>query len=353
MNGQRFAFNDFLANVQQFVPRAPFQRSLLTWYRRNGRNLPWRQTKDPYSVLVSEFMLQQTQVKTVIPRFVEWMQRFPDFKTLAAAEEKEVLQAWEGLGYYSRARHLHDAARTVIEKHGGGLPFSPKEIRDLPGVGRYTANAVETFAFDRAVPIVEANISRILSRLMNLTVSIDSVDGRKALWCLATSLLPRRNAGVYNSALMDLGALVCRRRPACMVCPVQSFCRAENPSQLPIRKARPVLELLTERHGFCKRKDHVLLEQSQQRWRQMWILPRLTTVSDKETPLHISEFPFTNHRVTLIVFTQKNKGNLRGSHRRWFAIDELPSLPIPSPHRRALKFLTGAKPSTLHAANTT
>ena len=284
-------------------------------------------------------MLQQTQVATVLLRYEQWMQRFPSFAALATASESEVLHAWQGLGYYSRAHNLHATAKAVMHQHGGQLPISHKAIRDLPGVGRYTANAVMTFAFNRSVPIIEANTARLFSRLINLQTPIDSCRGREALWQAAGDLVPERNAGSYNSALIDLGALVCKSRPDCGVCPVSRLCRAKEPSELPIKRSRPQLQLCTERHAFSVKDDSVLLEQSRDRWRGMWILPRLTTFPTKRKPLHISEFPFTNHRITLIVFPGRPSNRRQESHRRWFPIDELAALPLPSPHRRALEML--------------
>jgi A/G-specific adenine glycosylase len=321
---------------------ASFRHALLSWNRKQGRDLPWRRTRDPYAVLVSEFMLQQTQVATVIPYYKEWMRRFPDFAALAAASEHEVLHGWQGLGYYARARNLRATAQTVIEKHGGRFPRSLAAIRDLPGVGRYTANAVVTFAFNQSVPIVEVNIARLLARLFNLQIPIDTSHGRETLWQRASELVPNRDAGVYNSAFMDLGALVCGSRPNCVVCPVRNFCGAKKPSELPIRKARPSIRLRTEHHGFSVRRGRVLLEQSQDRWRGMWMLPRLATAPTKRKPLHISEFPFTNHRITLTVFPQKAAGRSAKSFQRWFPIDGLDSIPLPSPHRRALEMLISA-----------
>src|SRR3712207_1900094 len=146
---------------------AAFRRTLLAWYGKHGRDLPWRHTRDPYAILVSEIMLQQTQVATVLPYYERWLQRFPDFHALAAANESDVLHAWQGLGYYARARNLHAAAKAVVSEHGGKFPEQPSR---LPGVGRYTANAVRTFAFDHSVPVVEANIARLLARLIDLQV---------------------------------------------------------------------------------------------------------------------------------------------------------------------------------------
>ena len=317
-------------------PAASFRRSLLAWYRKNRRDLPWRRTRDPYAILVSELMLQQTQVAAVIPYYREWMRRFPDFATLAAASERDILHAWQGLGYYARARNLRGAAQIIIEKHGGRFPRSADAIRALPGIGRYTANAVATFAFNRSLPIVEANISRLLARILDLQIPIDSSAGRDALWTCAAALVPKREAATFNSALMDLGALVCGPRPKCGVCPVKRFCRAKDPSILPIKKARQAIKCSTEHHSFVVRRRRVLLEQSQDRWRGMWMLPRLTAPPALRKPLHVSEFPFTNHRITLAVFAQSARTR-RKACQRWFPLSALGSLPLPSPHRRALE----------------
>ncbi|HTL79845.1 MAG TPA: hypothetical protein VL136_10605, partial [Candidatus Babeliales bacterium] len=147
---------------------AAFRRPLVRWYRRHGRDLPWRRTRDPYAILVSEVMLQQTQVATVIPYYHDWLRRFPDFRSLARASENEVLRAWQGLGYYSRARNLHTIAKMLGDRLGGNFPREIEQMRKLPGVGKYTAHAVASFAFDQPVPIVEANTARVLARLFNL-----------------------------------------------------------------------------------------------------------------------------------------------------------------------------------------
>jgi A/G-specific adenine glycosylase len=326
----------FFNRVNPAPPAVLFRRSLLNWYRLNARDLPWRRTTDPYAILVSEFMLQQTQVATVIPYFKEWLRRFPDFAALAAASENDVLHAWQGLGYYSRARNLRVTAIAVMEKHAGIFPKDLTSIQELPGIGRYTANAIATFAFDQSVPIVEANIARVLSRLFDLQTPIDTSAGREQLWSAATQILPRRNAGQHNSALMELGALVCGARPKCEICPVRISCRASEPGALPRKKARPALELRTEHHGFAVRRRRVLLEQSQDRWRGMWILPRLTSASPARQPLHRSEFPFTHHRITLAVYSDERAGEKQTGSQRWFPIQTLDSIPVPSPHRRAL-----------------
>lgn len=292
-------------------------------------------------------MLQQTQVATVIPYYREWMRRFPDFAALAAASEREVLHAWQGLGYYARARNLRATARIVMEKHGGRFPKSLGDIRDLPGVGRYTANAVATFAFNQSVPVVEANIARLLARLSNLQIPIDTSRGREALWQRAGELLPKRGARLHNSALMDLGALVCAARPHCVVCPVRNLCRAEKPLALPRKRPRPSTKLRTEHHGFSLRRGRVLLEQSQDRWRGMWMLPKLARAPARHKPVHTAEFPFTNHRITLAVFPVRGAGPLPKSFQRWFPIDGLAAIPLPSPHRRALETLLSTRSQKL------
>ncbi len=309
---------------------AEFRRALMRWYGQHGRDLPWRRTRDPYAILVSEFMLQQTQVATVLPYYNRWLGRFPDFRSLAAACKSDVLHAWQGLGYYNRARNLHATAKAV---GNGNFPATVEEMRRLPGLGRYTANAVATFAFDQSVPVVEANIARLLARLTNLQLPIDSTRGRETIWNFAGAVVPKQNASQFNSALMDLGAMICSaRRPKCEICPVRGFCSAKNPAELPRKRARAALKILTEHHAFAQKRGRVLLEQATHRWRGMWILPRLPNES-KTGPIHTAQFPFTNHRITLAVYSQTSA---RG---RWFPLRSLEKIPMPSPHRRALTHL--------------
>jgi A/G-specific adenine glycosylase len=316
-----------------------FRRRLISWYSQHARNLPWRKTQDPYAILVSEIMLQQTQVSTVHSFYHKWLQRFPNFAALAAASETEVLHAWQGLGYYTRARNLHVAAKLVISRHGGILPRHPTMVRDLPGLGRYTTNAVATFAFNQPVPIVEANTTRVLSRLFNIDIPVDSAPGRERLWQTAAALVSKVNPARFNSALLDLGALVCTaRKPSCGICPVKTFCRAIRPESLPVKKPRPQTKRLTESHLFVRRNDHLLLEHCADRWRGMWMLPSLRLRQKKRRrAIHTSVFPFTNHRISLRVFL----GSPRHDPKRhcWFSIGELETIPIPSPHRRAISAL--------------
>jgi A/G-specific adenine glycosylase len=327
-----------------------FRRSLRQWFRRHGRELPWRKTRDPYAILVSEFMLQQTQVATVIPYYTKWLRRFPDFASVARASQNEVLHAWQGLGYYNRARNLHAASKIVQDRRRGIFPADVVAIRKLPGVGRYTANAVATFALHQPVPIVETNTARLLARLINLRVPIDSAIGREKLWTSAAQLVPRRNAALFNSALVDLGALVCLpNKPKCNVCPIKKFCRAKNPEALPIKKSKPRTKRLVERHAFVVSNGRLLLEQSSARWRGMWILPHLNLddlkpSSSRLSPVYNLVFPFTHHRVTLRIFQQRPP-KIDNRSQRWFSIRLIESLPIPSPHRRAIFDLLSARPA--------
>lgn len=215
------------------VDRAAFRAALLRFFDKNRRPLPWRQDRDPYRVLVSEVMLQQTRVQSVIPYFERWMERFPDVWALAEADEQEVLRSWQGLGYYARARNLHMAAREIVEKLGGRIPCDPDELQALPGIGVYTAGAVASIAFRVVVPAVDGNARRVLSRLMD-----DPSPSQAALQRWATHLVDPELPGDFNQALMELGSGVCMpRAPRCGICPVQRFCAAREAGTQEVRPA--------------------------------------------------------------------------------------------------------------------
>jgi len=200
-----------------------FTRKLLAWYKRNARVLPWRDTRNPYAILVSEFMLQQTQVSRVLEYFPRFMARFPTIASLARARPKAVMEEWDGLGYYARARNLHKLAREVTSAHDGRLSEDPEDLRTLPGVGRYTAGAVACFAYEKPVPTVDTNVRRVLERAF----------GSKDVWKLAEKLVPKQGerAWRFNQALMELGALVCTARVArCQCCPLISVCKTGRKS---------------------------------------------------------------------------------------------------------------------------
>ncbi len=328
------------------INRRAFRSALQRWFAVQGRDLPWRRSRDPYAILVSEFMLQQTTVATVLPYYERWLARFPDFNALARADEPDVLHAWQGLGYYARARNLRAVARFVARNLDGKLPDAPEQLAQLPGIGRYTAGALASFAFDRPEPVVDANIARLLARLTNWKTPIDTAAGQAHLWTTAEALLPATGGRYHNAALMDLGAMICRpRQPRCGACPVRKLCRAEQPELLPRKRKRASIVRLTEQHAFTLQRNRILLEQSRARWRGMWILPRLAA-RPRRRPLLQFEFPFTRHRITLAVFARSD-ASMPNEHQKWFPLHALADLPVPSPHRRALGQLLPAQRSAL------
>ena len=222
-----------------------FIRKLLAWYRRNARALPWRDTRNPYAILVSEFMLQQTQVSRVLQYYPRFLKRFPTIQKLAGARPKAVREAWEGMGYYARARNLHALAKQVTQRHDGMVPESPVDLETLPGVGRYTAGAVACFAYEQPVPAVDTNVARVIGRVFFAR----ETNGTRDTWEFATALTPKngKTAWKLNQAMMELGALVCTARaPKCPACPVRSGCRfnaatsrrAATPAREPRRVSR-------------------------------------------------------------------------------------------------------------------
>jgi A/G-specific adenine glycosylase len=237
----------------------PWRSALLRWYRRHHRDLPWRATRDPWHVWVSEVMLQQTRVSVVLPYYRTFVERWPDPAALARAPIDQVLRVWSGLGYYRRARQLHDAARTVVRDHQGRVPAAPDAFARLPGVGRYTLGAVLSIGFDQPLPVLDGNVARVLSRIEAIPASVRDPRGSRELWARAATLVPMRGAGTWNQALMELGALICTpRSPRCDECPVRARCRARElgrvdafppvaPRRASVRIRRAVV--LVERNG--------------------------------------------------------------------------------------------------------
>lgn len=298
--------------------------------------MPWRLDSDPYAVLVSEFMLQQTTVATVTPRFAAWMRLFPTIAHLAEASEQEVLSAWEGLGYYSRARRLHAAAKAILERHQGTIPYSEEELLDLPGVGAYTASAVKAFAFDQRAVVLDTNISRVLSRWGNLTIPVDTAAGKLALEILAGAFYPKAGCRSSASALMDLGAMICTAgKPACEECPLMNSCAADQPERLPVKSPRKVTTKITEHRAWWFRGGKLYLLQSQgPRWKGLWILPELGDEKPSGRAVADLTYPITRYRVRMTVYPSKahpRKGLLS------FTRKEIASLPIPTPHRKAIE----------------
>ncbi len=248
---------------------SPLAIRLLEWYAQHARQLPWRRQSDPYALWVSEIMLQQTRVETVIPYFQRWMARFPNIETLARASQQEVLRNWEGLGYYSRARNLHQAAQMVVREHGGALPRQVEVLRRLPGIGRYTSAALASIAFGADEATLDGNIRRVLARFFDVSLPVRSGGGEKMLWDLARANLPPGKASQYNQALMDLGATICTQHdPDCLHCPFVDICtayRLGNQADRPVKGTRLAIPHHVVTAAVIQKDGQVLIAQRPQK----------------------------------------------------------------------------------------
>ena len=207
--------------------RRRFRQRLLTWYRRHGRDLPWRKTDDPYHILVSEIMLQQTQVDRVLPKYAEWLEKYPSFDSLAAAPESDVTATWYPLGYNIRPKRLQSIAREAVARYGGQLPADEETLLSFKGIGAYTAGAIQSFAFGKRTAILDTNVARVLFRVFVAEGDPKSHAMKRRLWAVSAAMVPVRHVFDFNQALMDFGAMVCvARKPKCLVCPMARSCRA-------------------------------------------------------------------------------------------------------------------------------
>ena len=289
-------------------------------------------------------MLQQTTVAAVVPYFERWMKRFPSVHGLAAADESEVLALWQGLGYYRRARNLHAAAKKVGKELGGVFPRSYEELRDLPGVGDYTAQAVRAFAFDEPVPVLDANVVRVVTRLFDIRTPVDAAKGLAKVRGKLEELLPAKGGHEFVSAIMELGALVCRAgRPDCLLCPVKEFCAAKQPEKLPVKAPKAPVKARTEHAAWVSDGESVLLQQSMaRRWVGLWRLPPLDG-QPPDGPAAELTYSIVRERVNLRIHRVSNQAlSASGEPRKAFSLRELEQIAIPSPHRRAIaKILRG------------
>jgi len=340
-------------------------RDLLDWYGKQRRSLPWRDTRDPYCIWVSEVMLQQTQVATVIAFYERWLRRFPDVAALAGAETEDVLRAWEGLGYYSRARNLQRAAREVVSRHGGCLPASVEALLALPGIGRYSAGAIASIAYGADEPAIDGNIVRVLTRLFALPGDPKRAPLSRRLWLLARELLPSGRAGDFNQALMELGATVCTpRSPRCASCPLQGQCaalRADRVLDYPESAPRPTPTLERRAVAWVKKNGRVLAVRAPAgaaRWAGMWQFPdielgaqqapktALAKGIERGTGLRVLvgerllalRHQVTRFRIELEVFDcAVSDGRARAlayDEVRWLREGELGTVPMPAAHRK-------------------
>jgi len=328
---------------------------LLAWYHANKRTLPWRGHPSAYAVWVSEIMLQQTRVETVIPYFEKWMRLFPDIQALGQASEHDVLNAWEGLGYYSRARNLHRAAKLVLDQYSGEIPRDLDELRKLPGIGRYTLGAIASMAFGMDVSALDGNIKRVYARIFDIEEPVDSASGEKLLWELADKYLPKGHAGDYNQALMDLGATICvPKNPRCLICPVMKLCKARQngtQDQRPVMKPKKEVPHYVNAAGVIIEKRRVLLAQrpAQGLLASMWEFPNGRVDGDPakglakalkteynlnlrvkrgQESLGIVQHGYSHFSVTVHVFPCELVSRPKGTNLKWVALKELGSYPM-------------------------
>lgn len=345
------------------------RQKLMQWYRRHHRRLPWRETRDPYLIWVSEAMLQQTQVNTVIPYYERFIRRFPDMPTLAAADLQTVLKAWEGLGYYARARNLHRAVRYLVTSQGGSVPDAWDLFRELPGVGDYIAAAVLSMAFDRPFAVVDGNVKRVLARLFKIDAPVNRSGSHPLFRETAERLLHRRTPGLFNQALMELGALVCTpRSPNCPGCPLTAFClarRARQTDQYPKReKSKPVPEYPVAVGVIFKRgKILITRRPTEVMLGGLWEFPggkvrsgetpaeacireireEVGLTVEVEGPLTRVRHAYTHFRIDMHVFRcryRSGRVSLKGPvDFRWITIRQIDNFPFPGANRKFIPLI--------------
>jgi A/G-specific adenine glycosylase len=355
------------------MPQPAMQDALLQWFAKNGRLLPWRRTYLPYHIWISEIMLQQTQMDRVIVYFNRWLDRFPDIDSLAEAQEQEVLLLWEGLGYYSRARNLLKTADLLYHHHNGDLPADHTALLKLPGIGRYTAGAIMSLAFNQNHPIVDANVERLFARLFNLPAPVKEKHTHAFIWQKAAALIPEGKARFFNQSLMEMGALVCLPRfPRCDACPVRDHCEAFAQgvvSERPVAgKAKEIIPI-TMVSGVLRHQGKIYIQKRlpDDVWPNLWEFPG-GRIEEDETPeqalvreyqeetdfaIHGLEkiatlrHSFTRYRVTLHCYSchllgSKTEPVLHAAQEyRWAGPDELENFAFPAPHRRLINHLAG------------
>lgn len=346
-----------------------FADALLAWFARSMRPLPWRGDYEPYRVWISEIMLQQTQMERGVDYFNKWIRLFPDVASVARADEHAVLSAWEGLGYYSRARNLHKAAKTIVEKHGGEFPANFEDIRALPGIGDYTAGAISSIAFGKPYPAVDANVLRIFSRLRDIDAPVASPAVRQEITERVREWTPPKKAREFCQALMEFGALVCAKNPRCGECPVAAFCLAlqrGTTKDRPVKKAATVYKNVETVAAVILRGEEIFLRQRPPAglWANLWEFPGgEVNASAGETPeaalvrhLHgvdagglerigTVRHGYTIHRVTLHGYLIRVDDGVAvglidaGAEGEWVPKDALGKYAFPAGHRKLLELL--------------
>jgi A/G-specific adenine glycosylase len=350
-------------NESRAALAASLSAPLLAWFDANRRDLPWRRTRDPYRIWVSEVMLQQTQVATVVPYYRRFLQAFPTVRALAEAPLDEVLRLWAGLGYYSRARNLHRAAQRILDEHAGRLPASFAELGRLPGLGAYTAGAVASIAFGERVPCIDGNVIRVLARAIGLTGDVRAGRGRQRLQRLAQAAVPADRPGDHNQALMELGALICRPRdPLCEACCLSELCEARRlgrQARIPAPRRRPRTQVVRMAAALVERRGRVLIARRPPEgvWGGLWEFPnvQVTTAERPEAALsgyladafglavEVGESVMSvthcimHRRIELTAYRCRVlAGRTQASRHtatRWLPPPELAAYALPAPHR--------------------
>jgi len=318
------------SKIRKTLPR------LYAWYRRHHRPLPWRRNPTPYRVAVSEFMAQQTRMTTVIPYYRRWIRRFPHWSSLAKAPRRLVLRYWEGLGYYRRARFLHELARAVVRRPDRRLPCNPDTLRALPGIGDYTAGAIASIAFGISEPAFDGNVARVLGRLL---ARKGRAPHAKTLRNIAGKLVPGKDPGIHNQALMELGALVCLpKNPVCPRCPFHKVCPSVG-HPIRVTTKRPKVAPMKESILVIRRGSSVWLTRHhpQNRWRGLWLLPTTTQTKPGSNPIHRATYPYTRYHVSADVHLARRSADRQPG--RWFPPHQIKLVPLPAPHRKILQHL--------------
>jgi len=337
-----------------------FSDLLIAWHAKSGRHhLPWQQSKDPYRIWVSEIMLQQTQVATVIDYYHRFMKKFPTIKALAHADEEEVMQLWSGLGYYRRARFLHEGAQMIMDEMGGDFPFQFDVMMKIPGIGRSTAGAIAAFSFNQKKAILDGNVKRVLSRYFLITQWTGLPKTEKKLWDYAESLLPNKNIDTYTQALMDLGATVCNKKPQCELCPLKKTCLAFQKNKVDLVPApRPQKKIPTESTHMIiiKHHDEILLVKRPQDgiWGGLWSLPQYENKSitpkawakkqfGLETNLIKKDLKasttFTHFKLDIMYTVLETKSQRAKTPHTWLSLNSIEGAAIPSIIKKILSKL--------------
>ena len=324
-------------------PAGKFQRALLSWFDSHARDLPWRKTSDPYRIWVSEIMLQQTRVNAVLDYYARFLTLFPNVHELAKAQEPAVLAAWSGLGYYRRARRMHQAARVVVAEHNGIFPETAAELRNLPGIGEYTSSAIASIAFGEPVAVVDGNVERVLLRVYPDNQNSPAAQAKRLRERAATLIDPDR-PGDFNQSMMELGATVCLpQRPLCLQCPVQRFCATRGEHQAPPPKKMRSRQVA---YALCSSASKVLLQQrpsSASLMPGMWELPEVELQPADHQRIELTvrhAITVTNYRVHVLRYSEEEAHSLASpAPRKWTRTSELGSLPLTGLTRKVLRRL--------------